>query len=723
MGNSELIVIVMIAIPSMSFIFLFTILKTQKVTKKKIEKIFGKENILKVIEAKTEEEIKKDFKTYAFEKPNLEQYYTFENSEGKAFEDLSNNKRTLTITGTNYSDTTSFINTSTAWYHYKTLEDTPITIIAGYSPIGNITITANPTKGTIKDNNNGSFTYTPQTDSDTSYNLTYTVTDKNNKTANRIINIGITPINDGPKTKSKIEYSTNETTKIQLNILNILDKIYDPEGDLFSFVAIDNFSQKGALISPNGELQFEYNPNTSKQITALKENETLTDTFYIYFQDDNSTSSKIPITIHITGENNAPVAISDSFNTQGNTTSIFDILKNDKDSENDELFPTITQNPKHATAIINADKTVTFTTKNNYYGKDLFKYKISDGNKTSKEVEVIVSITRKKLSSKCTQNNDCRSGFCIDGVCCETICGNGIEEDCIACSKSKGGETDGKCTAIINKNHICRSAKNQCDIPEICDGKHKECPPDLGASQGTNCDDGLFCNGIDTCDGHGKCKHTGNPCKNKPECQKQCNESNATCQNDDGSICNDNLSWTQNDECQSGKCQGEEIKGNCEQPYKVKHFPFLLKTELSKRKSHINKYGKKCEEKKLISGDIVLLIETHNNQKYKIRAEGIQGADPIIIVSNQCKEEETCEQFANQTGKNEAETIEIKGNGESQFIIIESLSKGIINLKISSNINPEKSDSDEIIDDQDSTTQDFDENYKNNTGGCSITQW
>jgi len=58
MGNSGLIIIVMMVIPSMSFIFLFTILKTQKVTKKKIEKIFGKENILKVIEAKTEEEIK-----------------------------------------------------------------------------------------------------------------------------------------------------------------------------------------------------------------------------------------------------------------------------------------------------------------------------------------------------------------------------------------------------------------------------------------------------------------------------------------------------------------------------------------------------------------------------------------------------------------------------------------------------------------------------------------
>ena len=56
--ESGLIVIVMTIIPSMAIVFLITILKTQKVSKEKLEKIFGKENVLKIIEAKTEEEIK-----------------------------------------------------------------------------------------------------------------------------------------------------------------------------------------------------------------------------------------------------------------------------------------------------------------------------------------------------------------------------------------------------------------------------------------------------------------------------------------------------------------------------------------------------------------------------------------------------------------------------------------------------------------------------------------
>jgi len=61
--DSGLIVIVMMVIPSMAFVFLITILKTQKVSAEKLKKIFGEENILKIIEAKTEEEIKEIIRT------------------------------------------------------------------------------------------------------------------------------------------------------------------------------------------------------------------------------------------------------------------------------------------------------------------------------------------------------------------------------------------------------------------------------------------------------------------------------------------------------------------------------------------------------------------------------------------------------------------------------------------------------------------------------------
>lgn len=44
----------------------------------------------------------------------------------------------------------------------------------------------------------------------------------------------------------------------------------------------------------------------------------------------------------------------------------------------------------------------------------------------------------------CVQNNQCRSNWCVDGVCCESNCGG----TCEACSTGSSGAPDGTCAAI-----------------------------------------------------------------------------------------------------------------------------------------------------------------------------------------------------------------------------------------------------------------------------------
>ncbi|UCG16928.1 MAG: hypothetical protein JSV19_02615 [Phycisphaerales bacterium] len=56
--------------------------------------------------------------------------------------------------------------------------------------------------------------------------------------------------------------------------------------------------------------------------------------------------------------------------------------------------------------------------------------------------------------------------------------------------------------------------------------------------EGTSCDDGLFCNGTDTCSG-GTCVHSGDPCLGGPECNDTCNEAGNNCYNPAGSGCGD----------------------------------------------------------------------------------------------------------------------------------------------------------------------------------------
>lgn len=95
---------------------------------------------------------------------------------------------------------------------------------------------------------------------------------------------------------------------------------------------------------------------------------------------------------------------------------------------------------------------------------------------------------------------------------------------------------------------VCRASTGECDLSENCGGSAKDCPADAfvagGAGCGSDgavctndicngtsggcthpantaaCDDGLFCNGADTCS-EGSCNaHTGNPCASGVGCDE-----------------------------------------------------------------------------------------------------------------------------------------------------------------------------------------------------------
>ena len=48
----------------------------------------------------------------------------------------------------------------------------------------------------------------------------------------------------------------------------------------------------------------------------------------------------------------------------------------------------------------------------------------------------------------CSGATQCKTGFCVDGVCCATSCGNGATDDCRACSVASGSNADGTCAAL-----------------------------------------------------------------------------------------------------------------------------------------------------------------------------------------------------------------------------------------------------------------------------------
>lgn len=109
------------------------------------------------------------------------------------------------------------------------------------------------------------------------------------------------------------------------------------------------------------------------------------------------------------------------------------------------------------------------------------------------------------------------------------------------------------------------------DIGEYCDSALECCTSSCDiADEGTVCDDGLFCNGTETCDALGGCTgpSTGNPCPTAPiddNCSLACDEDLGGCFGAfaDGVPCDDGDICTAASECETGICVGDESVNLC----------------------------------------------------------------------------------------------------------------------------------------------------------------
>ena len=190
---------------------------------------------------------------------------------------------------------------------------------------------------------------------------------------------------------------------------------------------------------------------------------------------------------------------------------------------------------------------------------------------------------RKGDGDPCVAGTECASGNCVDSVCCDLPCAGGTN-DCQACSIAAGGAADGVCGARTNgatcddglycngpddtcsggacsvhANAPCVGPDGDADCVESCDEVTDACT--ANDPNGSTCDDGVFCNGTETCFS-GVCGNpNGDPClvnvgDADTDCSESCDEASDSCtsQDPDGSACSDGFFCTGTETCTAGAC-------------------------------------------------------------------------------------------------------------------------------------------------------------------------
>jgi VCBS repeat-containing protein len=113
--------------------------------------------------------------------------------------------------------------------------------------------------------------------------------------------------------------------------------------------------------------------------------------------DEQGASVAQTAIITVTGANQAPAAVAETYTAAEDTPLIVSVaqgvLANDTDSDGDLLSAVLVTGPAHGTLTLNADGSFSYLANANYNGPDSFTYRANDGLQNSAPVTVSINVT------------------------------------------------------------------------------------------------------------------------------------------------------------------------------------------------------------------------------------------------------------------------------------------------------------------------------------------
>ncbi|MEL6520514.1 MAG: tandem-95 repeat protein [Pseudomonadota bacterium] len=175
--------------------------------------------------------------------------------------------------------------------------------------------------------------------------------------------------------------------------INVLANDTDPDGDPLTLAGLNDDATLGTVFIDQTTGEIVFDPGTV--FDGLAQGDIGFDTLSYDISDGQGGSDTATVTIEITGQNDAPDAIDDRFDTEGGVDLILANnanLANDTDIDGDDLIVTDVGTAANGIATLVQDGTITYTPNAGFVGTDTFTYTIADQNGGTDSAVITVDV-------------------------------------------------------------------------------------------------------------------------------------------------------------------------------------------------------------------------------------------------------------------------------------------------------------------------------------------
>jgi len=222
--------------------------------------------------------------------------------------------------------------------------------------------------GTLVLNDDGSFSYLPDSGFTGTDNFTYRAND--GITNSSVTMVTILVIHNHPPVAVADNYATDKDKLLSIKAPGVLKNDNDTDGDSLTAVLVTTTAHGTLVLNEDGS--FTYMPKTNYRGT---------DTFTYKANDGRADSGAATVTIRV-GSNEAPVAQSDNYTTPRSTlleVAAPGVLDNDNDTDHDPLTAVLANTTDHGTLVLSDNGSFTYMPQTGYVGTDTFTYRAYDG--------------------------------------------------------------------------------------------------------------------------------------------------------------------------------------------------------------------------------------------------------------------------------------------------------------------------------------------------------